>query len=508
MKRNNLTTAVIAGIAGVAGIANMAGAVNLNPDGLGQVLIYPYFTVNANNQTLVSVVNTQNAGKAVKVRFLEGYDSREVLDFNLYLSPYDVWTATVFDTSGLVTPLQPGGYPTDGSAPGAVLTPDNSCTDPAIKTGTPGFTDVLPDGRNFVAFVNYAYAGSATDAGPQTLDRTRTGHIELIEMATVVGTTLANITHVNGVPKSCGAIIGAQNGADYHTPTGGLFGTGSIVNTLAGTLYGYNADAVDGFYTNTGNLFNPAGSISPDLTNGDNTGGVETSYVFNNGKLITSSWNLVNSGSIDAVSSVFLADHVYNEYELNPTTGGVASEWVITFPTKRYYVDPILGVPAPPFTVLFGADAKNPGTACEKVGLNEYDREERTPKITTGFSPPRPGVSSPVLCWEAQVVTFQPTSKVGAASPVFGSPLFTNVDTLKDIGPSGTSGWVNVTLSGNSHVMRPANNGNTFAGLPVTGFLAKDFTNKNVTPGILGNYAGLYRHRTSRACTAANGACS
>jgi len=95
MKRTSLTTAVIAGIAGVAGISNMASAVYLNNDGLGQVLIYPYYTVNAGNSTIVTVVNTTAAGKAIKVRFLEAYNSREVLDFNLYMSPLDVWTAQV-----------------------------------------------------------------------------------------------------------------------------------------------------------------------------------------------------------------------------------------------------------------------------------------------------------------------------------------------------------------------------------------------------------------------------
>ena len=100
MKRNSLTTAVVAGIAGVAGFAGLANAVDLNPDGLGQVLIYPYYTVNIGQDTLFSVVNTDPInGKAVKVRFLEGYNSREVLDFNLYLSPNDVWTARVSQTA-------------------------------------------------------------------------------------------------------------------------------------------------------------------------------------------------------------------------------------------------------------------------------------------------------------------------------------------------------------------------------------------------------------------------
>ena len=99
MKRNNLTTAVVAGIAGVAGIASVSNAVNLNSDGVGQVLVYPYYTVNNGINTLISVVNTTDQVKAVKVRFLEGKNSRECLDFNLYLSPYDVWTAGLVATT-------------------------------------------------------------------------------------------------------------------------------------------------------------------------------------------------------------------------------------------------------------------------------------------------------------------------------------------------------------------------------------------------------------------------
>jgi hypothetical protein len=91
MNRKNLTAAVLAGLAGAAGIAGTAQAVNLNPDGLGQVLLYPYYTTNAGNATLLSVVNTTDSAKAVKVRFKEGYNSREVLDFNMYMSAYDVW---------------------------------------------------------------------------------------------------------------------------------------------------------------------------------------------------------------------------------------------------------------------------------------------------------------------------------------------------------------------------------------------------------------------------------
>ena len=112
MNRKNLTAAVLAGLAGAAGIASTAQAVNLNPDGLGQVLIYPYYTVNGGNLTILSVVNTTEDAKAVKVRFLEAENSQEVLDFNLYMSAYDVWTAAIMPQPEVST----GG--------------DDSCDDP------------------------------------------------------------------------------------------------------------------------------------------------------------------------------------------------------------------------------------------------------------------------------------------------------------------------------------------------------------------------------------------
>ena len=120
MKRKILNSAVLAGLTGVAGIASISNAVNLNPDGLGEVLIYPYYTVNGDNDTFISVVNTTNLTKAVKVRFLEANNSNEVLDFNLYLSPFDVWTAVIT--------REPGNE--DGAA--VVATQDVNCTVPSF----------------------------------------------------------------------------------------------------------------------------------------------------------------------------------------------------------------------------------------------------------------------------------------------------------------------------------------------------------------------------------------
>src|SRR5258708_33640494 len=89
--------AALAGV-GALGVTGAADAVNVNPNGLGQAVIYPYYTVqsdatgNAYN-SLLSVVNTPVSAKAIKVRFLEGKNIRQVLDFNVFVSKNDVWAA-------------------------------------------------------------------------------------------------------------------------------------------------------------------------------------------------------------------------------------------------------------------------------------------------------------------------------------------------------------------------------------------------------------------------------
>jgi len=485
MNRNSLTTAVIAGIAGVAGIANLANAVNINPDGLGQVLIYPYYTTNAGQATLLSVVNTTAVGKAVKVRFLEGYNSREVLDFNLFLSKYDVWTAEVFK-------LSDAGVGGDGAA---IFTTDNSCTYPSFSQGP------LGNGAMYEPFKNFAYQD---DGGPTDDTRTLEGYFEMISMAdAVVDSNLEfDITHVGGVPSDCGSAESDLLGdSTYTAPTSGLFGAASVVNVAQGTFYAYNADAIDGFTYVP--LVTPSGSLDPSLlaVNDPASLTTATSYVFNDGALLTSTWPSIdpNSRPIDAVSSLFDAANIYNEYE--QSAGAVGTDWVVTFPTKRFYVDAAtygFTTVIPPFEELFSQTTD--GKSCTILGIGVYDREERTTSTPTcGFSPCPPGQPPSSICHEVNVITFGPS---GTASILGSTTLNQNIAT-----PFG-AGWVNLTLTGNGHDLPAASNGNIFHGLPVTGFQARNFINGQVSPGVLANYSGVYKHRISRDCTNVAGACS
>ena len=501
MNRNSLTTAVVAGIAGVVGIANMANAVNLNPDGLGQVLLYPYYTVNAGQQTLLSVVNTTSNGKAVKVRFLEGYNSREVLDFNLFLSPYDVWTSTVFK-------LSDGGVAGDGAG---IFTTDNSCIAPKFAT-TGGSVPAA-----YQAFLHYGYTGSYSDGGPTGDDRTLEGHFEMISMADIIpGSTLAkDITHgATGVPPKCSSAetdfeAGFPNNP---TPTGGLFGAASVVNVGQGTYYAFNADAIDGFTNKS--LGSTTGSLDPSLKDANDLAApTATAYVFNSGALVTSTYPV--GQNIDAVSALFSSSNVYNQYQ-HAADGSAGSDWVVTFPTKRFYVDDLYAgftgtvphAPIAPFESRFSGSKSTLGLSCDVVGISIFDREEQTTTTTAcGFSPCPPGQPPSSLCHETNVITFG-----GAGSSILGSNLSSNINS------PFANGWVQLSFTdathggtapaADAHASRADNAGTIFYGLPVTGFEAENFVNGSVG-GVLANYSGVYRHRNSRcADTAAAGVCS
>jgi len=517
MKKNSLTMAVVAGFAGAAGLANVATAVNLNPDGLGQVLIYPYYTVNGGNATLLSVVNTTDEVKAVKVRFLEAKNSREVLDFNLYLSPFDVWTAAVVDNGG-------------GTTAARLFTNDTSCTVPAIpSTG--------------VDFRNFFYAtGAQNDDGEGDLGRTREGHVEMIEMGVVDETVTAAATSYeasaihgfdpDGVgtgasarPSNCARLVASWSGnlaannwsgdgsIDVRGPTGGLFGGASIVDVTAGTSLSYNPEAIDGFYLlNNANLHTRPGTTFPTLAQAQTSLGEADSIIFDNGALITLDFN---TGVADAVSSIFMHDNIYNEYN---TVGNFStSEWVVTFPTKRLHIEQATAAARLPFA----NDGSSGGDAlafdasgyCEPIAVTYFDREEQETGVAPGdvdFSP-EPPLSQPPgtnLCWEANVLTWNQSATVAAGSAVLGSRFANNID-LVDIDASVFSeGWIGLGIgNANNYLLDrgasgTANNDGTEArnqlfGLPVVGFWAANYFNGNVG-GALANYGAISKHRASR----------
>jgi hypothetical protein len=107
------------------GVSNATGFI-VSPGGLGHQMIVPYFTTQGGNQTVTHIVNTDTQnGKALKVRFRGAANSDDLLDFYVFLSPGDVWTAAL--TRGA-----------DGRT--VLSTADKSCTYPTIPAAGQPFS--------------------------------------------------------------------------------------------------------------------------------------------------------------------------------------------------------------------------------------------------------------------------------------------------------------------------------------------------------------------------------
>jgi hypothetical protein len=461
--------AALAGL-GALGATGAADAVNLSSDGLGQVLIYPYYTVRNGPQgfpynTLISVVNTTNSAKAVKVRFLEGKNSQEVLDFNLFLSKNDVWTGALVATA-------------DGAG---VSSTDTSCILPGQLPPPPGAQ----------AFVNFQYAG---DGAGDTLDRTREGYVEIIEMATFnpLSTTAINITHSGGVPKSCSSNTDTQAAKDALPGNGGLFGAVTIYSAGEGSAYSQDATTLDNF-NKVSAIYFFSGLASPNLSNVN----PRTSVVVDpkNGNAVITNWAF----GIDATSAVMMHDAVLNEYVTDPTILG-ATDWVVTMPTKKSYALVGTGAAFPPFQRNFNGTAG----ACDDVSVSTWDREERTSVTPGGFSPPPPPGKANSLCWEANVVTFQAGSVLGstnnkqvsldkAANQINGWARLTFLNTAARL-IGGATTTVNLLAGGTTSTSAAS----TFAGLPVVGFAVQVYQNPAIVIGgktYLSNYGADFAHR-------------
>jgi len=483
--------------AALGALGSPADAVMLSSRGTGQVLIYPYYTVN-HQQTLVSVINTTAHGKALKVRFREAYDGREVAGFNVYLGPYDSWVGAVFDTSS------------DGSGAAAIATNDNSCTVPAFPLAP------VPGTLHALTFSNANYSQgdygtpTGTDHGPTDLARTREGFFEIIEMGEVVDQasgspkTLEAITPVNGTPPGCAQVrnawapidLSSPGGywttnamADLLAPAGGLYGAAGIVDVSLGTLYAYDATAIDGFSDVVQNSApgDPKPNLSTAIT--DSAHDIASAYVPIGNAMIKADYG-ASAQSIDAVSAVLTVDRIYNEFDIEPGLGA-ATDWVVTFPTKQYYVDPaIIGANAlsavRPFEIPFDE------LSCLGVDRKQVDRDGFEPSLVSGVPPITGG---DYICHEVAVITFGTDFDTSKA-------LGSRIPDLRDLSYlSLPVGNLSLKFVDTQEQMRPAASGAAFNGLPATGFAAINYINANVTPGVLSNYSAVYPHRTHASCT-------
>ncbi len=452
----------------------LSQAVSINEHGLGEVLLFPFYTAASGNDTLINLRNETNQVKAVKLFILEGMNGEEVLEMALYLSPFDHWSVVI----------------TADNEGATIRTQDTSCTLPSIPPAGRALTDV---------FFN---ADSVND-----LSRTREGYVKVIEMGVVTdgaNNLAAAATHLNGTPADCTALAAAwaDNGVWQTDPTtdmapisGGLSGYGVLLNVNQGTSASYNATALSGFATGA-ILHAMPGLPQPTLNDADPIAKFIDNDTF---------YSINTATGLDAVSALFMADTLSNDFVLEPTINA-GTDFVLTFPTKHDYVNgQIDGVGEPvalaPFSQPWDASASQ---ACEQIEFTYYNREilQESP-FTNLFGEealPRPR-SFFAFCTETAIFSFNNADVLGAQES--GGNIAFNWNLILGI----ENGWMNLDFSENLDpevVTGPRElvaTGHTLSGLPVIGFAIQKYVNSTlIVDGqtVLSNYAGAVPHHISR----------
>jgi len=505
MKKNLISVAVAASVLGGAAVH---AAQHVSPDGTGQVLLFPFYNADNGNATNMHVVNTTDDVKAIKIRFVEHKNSDEVLDFNVYLSGKDHFAFGVIKN--------PNG------TGGAVITADNSCTVPALGSANGSYsgsvaTNAAGSTTRIQPFVNYQYGvGPAADFD-SSIERTLTGHVEVIEMGVVGNTTVTNpgaptpgelsqqyatmATHdATGVPASCAGLVaawsadsgwGGNPSLNMTAPTGGLYGLAYHINVGAAAAFGFEPTAIAGWQSgdDADEQHTNPGTNTPSVVDGVKEavvyGGPGTGYL-----AVAIDTGDAEADSAQAIGATLMTESLSNDVMVNAAIGGM-TDWVVTFPTKNFHVDTGTAVIAP-FTKQWTgiAEGATAGTykevpACEAVSIKQYDREEQTTVTGLVFSPKPPGTVASI-CNEVAVIAMGPTGTASALSVTTG---------LSTLGSAYAEGWQKIGFDDQTMTV----GGVKMDGLPAIGFGAYKVNNGAMS------YGNASEHKTAATNSAVGG---
>lgn len=395
--------------------------IHVNPGGLGDALIYGYYNVKNGNLNFLRVVNTSSiSGVGAKIRFREGKNSNEVLDFFICLSARDQWSAFIVDGGSTQPAIL---YYWDNDTP---TYPDPQRNDDPTDNVTATTIATEP--------FHYSLTGAASSV---TANDTKEGYFEII--ANVAWPDTPGDDKTVKKPTGCRDKVIDLVGTTYDAPNS-LMGNAYIFNIAAGAgTYAYNATALADFADRSfrGSLANDS---SPRLDDATET--------------------------LNAVNFVLTKSRQYATYDLQfdgQTT------IINTFPTKRLSIE---GDPAPgngPFNDAATIEAD--GTIkdrCETVALQIWDDAEHTPTTSEGVSP-RPVEEQFQKCNEVSLIV------VGSGDPVLTTDL-------KDVSlqTSGYDlGWIieDLTAPGRQTTVGNA----TASGLPVISYELQGFLSGYLT---------------------------
>lgn len=439
-------------------------AVQLSTKGAGEVLIFPYYSVNNELNTLYSIVNTTADSKALKINFYEGHNGTNVMSFNVYLSAYDVWTgalvATISEHEAHLGEKSTQHFSTD-----------YSCA-PLLEWGEEFSTNGIENDQN-------------TD-----LIRVRSGFFVVIEMGVLSGFAEEYAEHGNdGLPENCDGLEEAWYDVDENwslnttilPPSGGLIGSAFLVDVNDGISFSFDALALQNFWGEEIFHYHPKNNF-PDLNYSEKS----SSILLPSGELAISDWE----HGFQAVSAVFMQSEIWNEYALESFLNS-KTEWVITMPTKHFHTN-LNQAETEPFSSQW-----NGSTSCDLFEIDFYDREQQFEAFSGGTITQPPQPPGPNMCSASNVLRILMPESDDTASMILGGD---SVNTFRSpsIYHATESGWAKIKFDKNvlnEHYYLTPLSGQALKGLPVTGFAVQKFYNLGAQPGLLAQYGSLFMHK-------------
>ncbi|MFZ3323638.1 MAG: hypothetical protein WA190_14800 [Usitatibacter sp.] len=452
-----------------------AGAVYRDPGGVGQALIYPYYTASSTGgnpfNTLITVVNRGSDSKVIRVRFREGRNAREVASFNLYLGTMDTWTGAVIPDAG-----------------GArFITSDQSCVNPPFPPSVGGTT-------RFFEFSNTSFTGSQADGLGTGPERVREGFIEMIEMGTLPTAVAALVNP----PTNCAQVQGTSVVFTANPPSGNLSGTLTLINVATGMNFTVNAVALAQLSTRP--FYRDYADPYPDFT------AVEidpVSVLLSPAATSRVTW----TSSVDAVASALMTSSLGGETILDSATNS-GTDWVVTFPMRpfRQPGSSTGTIPASSYpraagsgyqAVQFqwtprdgGPSSSFGATNFDPVPVNSYNVDLALPwaATVTSFAHGGPAKAGPIAAStvlgsaNAEQVMLPTASEDGAGAFTLGGTMGPSTASTYD----HTAGTVSAQQA-------------TLTGAPAVGFWVRTYLNGALTCGTatcLGNYGGAYPYVT------------
>jgi len=453
-----LAVAATLAMGGMAAFTSANAAVDANA--LGDLAIVPYYTVRENAagtgnfETGIHITNTSNATQVVKLRLRRSSDSADALDFNIIMSPNDMWTGSINKQAGKL----------------GISTTDTTCTAPAA-------TSVEASGKARFVAPNVFAANGAADEGyieiigmAQTIDEAQP--IAVGALHTAAGTPadcaavrnnfeLANVAQTNGnldsaTTASLTSTVAGASGQSAFTDTPNVLKVKYFIRDLVtGMEMGDNATHISDFMTaaadNTVSV-GAAGAIGFTLsqgammTNQAIAGGLFNANLTGFDFPDLDGGVALQRGRYDAVIRADLgADSILNDWSFNPANG-VATDWVITIP-GQYLMDNPSGVVGDGVNngsviingLVDSADSVNHRDLPVVATFDIFDREEAQPSPGGGLSisPSRPVDNTASFVNEVNVLEWGGQKVFNTASP-------RAVDQLGDL--TATSGWASLEI--------------------------------------------------------------